>query len=211
MVLVCPNCGAQIRLWEKRCSHCGAPRPDDREVYHPDKEAVRRTTDHHAERARRPSQTPSVSPDTERLRGRAKGKLPPESGISFDKKHEDGCHECGGTGVIEGVLPADEEDPDRIPCNCIKGKCMYCKGTGVCPRCDGAGGNIWGPCPLCTGSGKCPYCGGDGGCPTCKGSGFTRPAWVPCPRCGGSGEKYPKKWRRGPPPDDLDLDADVDD
>ena len=40
--------------------------------------------------------------------------------------------------------------------------CVYCNGSGVCPRCHGWRRNEDGPCIECSGDGKCPGCSGDG-------------------------------------------------
>ena len=217
MVLVCPNCGAQIRLWEKVCSRCGAARPNDNEAYTPSPEAVKRTKEHHAGPVHIPSATHApdyISPH--KAQGKGRDGHPPTSAhaktddhaqmppLELEVKHKNGCHHCKGTGVVDGMLPSDSEDPDAQRCNCLQGKCMYCKGEGACSQCKGFGIVAHGDCTQCGGTGKCAFCGGGGQCPICHGSGFARAAWVACPRCDGTGEKYPKHWRRGPEPDRSD-------
>ena len=47
-------------------------------------------------------------------------------------------------------------------------ECQQCRGTGICPICDGKGLNTsgdpkyWSKCLSCRGDGECHYCGGDG-------------------------------------------------
>jgi tetratricopeptide (TPR) repeat protein len=88
------------------------------------------------------------------------------------------CANCGGSGKI--WVTVDKPCPR---CGGRKvGRCSHCKGSGVCPACDGQGraetcnvcrglGRIITECPYCKGTGICLTCDGKGTCRFCKGTG----------------------------------------
>lgn len=76
-------------------------------------------------------------------------------------------------------------------CDALKVDCDNCKGSGICPACDGSKVE---PCSNCDGSGDCPNCYGSGyvDCYVCDGRGTCKECdgdgWVNCYICDGCGE-----------------------
>jgi DNA-directed RNA polymerase subunit RPC12/RpoP len=82
------------------------------------------------------------------------------------------CRVCGGTGGCGWVMCVDRVlDVQRATfitkgdAHCDRGKCSACEGTGM------SSANI--PCVYCGGTGSCPKCHGTGHCPACRGVGTT--------------------------------------
>lgn len=70
------------------------------------------------------------------------------------------CTVCGGTGEI--TVEVNVIDQDGVPAGKTFDQCLTCRGSGICPYCNG--GKVF--------FGKhCSHCGGKGACSSCRGEG----------------------------------------